>query len=136
MKQPSKRAKGLILLGVIVFATFAVWDTIATYPVQLLVVFVHECGHALAAVLTGGSVKELVINPNLSGHMASSGGNQFLVSSAGYLTSVAFGALLIMLSSRSRLSRVSVGGVGGILLILALIFARPVIGLAPYSLSA
>lgn len=130
MKKLTKRTQGFVLLGVVVFVTFAVWDTIATYPVQLLVVFVHECGHALASVLTGGSVRELVINPDLSGHMAATGGNQFLVSSAGYLTSVAFGALLIMLSSRRRISRISVGGVGGVLLILAVVFARPVIGLA------
>lgn len=119
----SSRVRALLLLGVIVLATLALWDTWVTYPVQLLVVFVHECGHAFAAILTGGKVSELVVNPNLSGHMMAAGGNGIIVASAGYLTSVLFGAALIMLSSRRRMAKVAIAGLGGGLMLLSVVFA-------------
>ena len=45
------------------------------YPVTLLVTFLHEFGHALGAILTGGHVLEMQINPDGSGKTTSQPGS-------------------------------------------------------------
>jgi hypothetical protein len=47
-------------------------------------VFIHETGHALATVLTGGRVVSMVVTPWESGDVHSVGGNAPLIASAGY----------------------------------------------------
>src|SRR5258708_32615258 len=37
------------------------------YPLRLFVTFIHESGHAMAALLTGGSVDSLHVSPTGSG---------------------------------------------------------------------
>jgi len=70
---------------------------VLVYPLRLFVTFIHEGGHALAALLTLGSVARLVIHPNASGETITYGGLSFLISSAGYLTSTAYGVGLLTL---------------------------------------
>lgn len=97
--------KRIALVSGVVVATFVFWDTWLTWPVQLLVVFVHECGHALAAVLTGGEVLGLEIQGNLSGRAHTRGGVGFFVLQAGYLASALFGAALMLAAARPRSAR-------------------------------
>ena len=69
-----------------------------TYPVRMLVTFIHEGSHALMAILTGGSVESISIQPDGSGLTKSwlAGGlPQILVASAGYLGASLYGAALI-----------------------------------------
>jgi hypothetical protein len=61
------------------------------------VTFVHESSHALVAILTGGSVSEIVIHPNASGYTLTAGGFEPLIATAGYLGATAFGAWLLAL---------------------------------------
>ncbi|HZF40151.1 MAG TPA: M50 family metallopeptidase [Blastocatellia bacterium] len=70
---------------------------LVVYPLRLFVTFIHEGGHALAALLTLGSVSRLVIHANASGETYTYGGLSFLISSAGYLASTAYGAGLLTL---------------------------------------
>lgn len=102
-----RRPEALRLLGVgvMVVVTFLLWDTWLTYPVQLFVVFVHECSHALAGLLTGGEVKEIRINADLSGHAIIVGGWSFVFIQAGYLGSAAAGAGLVVAAARPRSAR-------------------------------
>ena len=68
------------------------------YPLQLFATFIHEGGHVLAALLSGGSVASLTVAPDTSGEVFSSTGgwlSQLFVSSAGYLGTTAFGAALL-----------------------------------------
>ena len=74
----------ICLLGLIILA----WEYPILYPLKLLVVFFHESSHALATLLTGGSVQELVINKDQGGHVISQGGNLFIVLSAGYIHTI------------------------------------------------
>ncbi|MBC7933477.1 MAG: M50 family metallopeptidase [Rubrivivax sp.] len=81
------------------FVPFA-W--VLTYPFQLFVTFIHEGGHALAAVLTGNSVQSLSVSLDTSGLTETllpqgSFFSRMLISSAGYLGAISFGALLLML---------------------------------------
>src|SRR3954470_9832546 len=65
---------------------------ILTYPFRLFVTFIHEGGHAIAALVTGNQVFGLQVAPNGSGLTYTSRGNglaQMLVSSAGYLGAMA-----------------------------------------------
>ena len=73
-----------------------------TYPFQLFVTFIHEGGHALAAVLTGNSVQSLSVALDTSGlteTLIPQGGffSRLLISSAGYIGAISFGALLLWL---------------------------------------
>ena len=71
-----------------------------TYPFRLFVTFIHEGGHALAALLTGNSVVSLSVSPDTSGLTVSTQGgffSQMLTSSAGYVGATAYGALLLVL---------------------------------------
>lgn len=64
------------------------------YPIKLFTVLLHEYSHAIVAVLTGGTVVELMVSSDLTGHVKSSGGSRFLTLSAGYIGSLVFGALI------------------------------------------
>ncbi|MFN7828716.1 MAG: M50 family metallopeptidase [Acidobacteriota bacterium] len=74
------------------------------YPFRLFVTFIHEGGHALAAILTDGTVEQLVVYANASGETYTRGGHPLLIASAGYLTSCAYGATLLALSRYSHLA--------------------------------
>ena len=71
-------------------------------PVKLLAVTFHEISHAIAALLTGGSVIGFAIAPNGAGVTFGLGGNLFLILVAGYTGSCLWGALLYYLSVRWR----------------------------------
>ena len=81
-----------VLSIVLWFIPFA---EILTYPFRIFVTFIHEGGHAIAALLTGNSVESLSIATNASGETYTTQGgtiSQMFVASAGYLGSMAFGA--------------------------------------------
>jgi hypothetical protein len=69
-----------------------------TYPIRMLVTFVHEGSHALMSLLTGGSVASISIQPDGSGLTQSylyGWLPQILVASAGYLGASLYGAAII-----------------------------------------
>ncbi|MCY3780602.1 MAG: M50 family metallopeptidase [Chloroflexi bacterium] len=70
------------------------------YPVRLFVTFVHEAGHSLAALLTGGRVSGFEVDLNGSGRANVSGGSIALIAPAGYLGAALFGSLLFFLTNR------------------------------------
>lgn len=78
---------------------------ILVYPIRLFVTLIHESGHALATVLTFGDVKGLTVSPDESGLTWSQGGFRPLISSAGYLGSMLFGAGLLLLAQRESYAR-------------------------------
>ena len=71
------------------------------WPVRLFVTFVHEAGHSLAALITGGEVIGFTISPNGSGLARTAGGYPALILPAGYLGAALFGSLLFFLTSRN-----------------------------------
>jgi hypothetical protein len=71
------------------------WDTPFIKPFRVFVVWMHEMGHAIATLATGGQVAELRVRWNESGHVLSSGGIRPIISSAGYVGAACVGALLI-----------------------------------------
>ena len=76
------------------------------YPLRLLVTFIHETGHALVAILTGGELNEFVVNSDGSGFVNVSGGNPLLIAPAGYLGAAVFGVWLFIANNRMRSARI------------------------------
>ncbi len=71
-------------------------------PVNLFVTFLHELGHSVFAVLTGGSVYEVMIQPNGAGYAVTSGGFAPLVLMGGYIGSALFGNLLLYIGLKKQ----------------------------------
>ncbi|MGC4046323.1 MAG: M50 family metallopeptidase [Armatimonas sp.] len=99
METHSKLATRNILLAAL--ATLAVsfipYAGFVTYPLRILVTFIHEGSHALATVLTGGMVVGMGVSADGSGLTLSRGGLGMIISSAGYLGATLFGAVLLQL---------------------------------------
>jgi len=60
---------GKLLFALLAAAVAGVlfWNTWPLYPFKLLVVLMHESGHAAATLLVGGSVEAIRINPYQGG---------------------------------------------------------------------
>jgi len=100
---------------------FIPFAEIVTYPFRIFVTFIHEGGHALAALLTGNSVESLSVATNASGETYTSQGgvfSQMLVASSGYLGSMAFGAALLVMIRKAIAARVVL--IGSAVLVFAL----------------
>ncbi|HEX8147023.1 MAG TPA: M50 family metallopeptidase [Pyrinomonadaceae bacterium] len=95
------------------------------YPFRIFVTFIHEGGHALAAFVTGNSVRSLTVSPDGSGLVYSTDGgllSSMFVSSAGYLGAMAFGALLLWLVRHRVKAKVVLAASGVLVLLLATLF--------------
>jgi peptidase M50B-like protein len=118
-----------VLSIVLWFIPFA---EILTYPFRIFVTFIHEGGHAIAALLTGNSVLSLSIATNASGETYTSQGgtiSQMFVASAGYLGSMAYGALLLVLIRKTIAARLVLLGSAALVFTLTLIYGliKPVV---------
>jgi hypothetical protein len=76
------------------------FGALVLYPVTLLVTILHEFGHALGAILSGGSVEGLQINPDGSGYTITRGGSPGLVLVGGYLGSAILGNVLFRIGAK------------------------------------
>ncbi|HHL20581.1 MAG TPA: M50 family peptidase [Aliiroseovarius sp.] len=108
----------------------ALWQTPVVLPLKLLVVFFHEASHALAALLTGGSVEAISINARQGGVTLTRGGNLFALLSAGYLGSLAIGVAILLVALRTDLDRVLMGLLGFLALAIAAFYLRDGFALA------
>ncbi len=80
------------------------------FPFRLFVTMIHELGHGMAAVLTGGHFLRFEVTPRGAGLAWTSGGSRFFIIQAGYLGTALFGAALLVTTHRvQRPGRVAVG---------------------------
>src|SRR5438445_8179716 len=119
---------------------FVPFAEILSYPFRIFVTFIHEGGHAIAALLTGNSVQSLSVSMNGAGETYTTEGGLFsrmLVSSAGYLGAMTFGALLLVLIRRAVAARVVLIGSAMVILVLTTVFGlfKPIIAGSWSSLS-
>src|SRR5512136_1152625 len=82
--------------------TMLPWLNLLNYPFRLLLTIIHELGHGLAALLTGGHFIDFVVYSNGAGLAHTAGGWRLVVIPAGYLGVALFGALLIALGGNHR----------------------------------
>ena len=130
MKAHTKRKLTFLIGFAAYFSTiWYLWDTPAVYPLKVFVVLLHEISHAMIAVATGGTIERIVLDPNQGGACYCPGGNAFLTLSAGYLGSLAWGALLISAGQMKRInSRLVTGAVGLLVVGLTLAYVRSTFG--------
>jgi hypothetical protein len=132
MKAPPRR---LILPLALAGISLLLWDTFALYPFRLFVVFLHEISHGLAAVATGGSIVSIGLSVDEGGVCLTRGGWPFLILNAGYLGSLLWGALFLVLGGRRTRARSVVGVVGAFTLAVTLVYVRTGFGIL-YGLAA
>lgn len=108
---------------------FALWQTPVVVPLKILVVFLHELSHAVAAWLTGGSVEQISLSLTQGGFAVTRGGSRFAILSAGYLGSLVMGAALLMLALRSTADRLVTGALGGVMLLVTVLYVRDLFAL-------
>ncbi len=70
------------------------------YPIAQLVTFLHEFGHALGAIITGGSVDAIQINSDGSGFTRTIGGSRAIILMGGYLGSAILGNILFFIGAK------------------------------------
>ncbi|MGZ8843725.1 MAG: M50 family metallopeptidase [Pyrinomonadaceae bacterium] len=135
------QAMTLLIAALISIALwFVPFAEVLSYPFRIFVTFIHEGGHAIAALLTGNSVQSLSVAMNGSGETYTTQGgifSQMVVSSAGYLGAMTYGALLLTLIRRSVAARIVLVGSSAIVLALTTIFGvvKPILAGAWGSLS-
>ena len=120
------QAMTLMLAAILSIALwFIPFAEILSYPFRIFVTFIHEGGHAIAALVTGNSVQSLSVAMNGSGETYTTQGGMFsqmLVSSAGYIGAMTYGALLLVLIRRSVAARLVLVGSALVVFALTMIF--------------
>jgi hypothetical protein len=115
----------LIAATISVLLSFIPYAELLVYPFRIFVTFIHEGGHAIAALLTGNTVSSLSVAPNASGLTYTTQGgliSQIFISSAGYLGAMAFGALLLALIRKAIAARLVLLGCGIFVFTLTMIY--------------
>jgi len=98
-----------------------------TYPIRLFVTFIHEIGHALAALATFGGVNRVALDWSGSGVTFTQGGLGLLISSAGYLTTTLYGSALLLLLRRERNARKAAIGTGVVPFVITVLFGGNIV---------
>ena len=83
-------------------------------PFKLITVFLHELGHATAALITCGKVRSIRVDENEGGLTETQGGVMFCILPAGYLGSSFWGSFFILMAASTEAScrwtiRIAVG---------------------------
>jgi len=111
-------------------ALWLLWGTPVVFPLKVFVVLLHEISHGLAAIATGGSIQRIGIEWNEGGYCFCPGGNAFLTLSAGYLGSLVWGALLLLIANgAAKRHRVTLFTIGTIIAVVTVLYVRNVFGL-------
>jgi len=97
--------KRYIALFLIFIGIGLLWNTVFMYPLKIFVVFMHEASHGIAAVATGGRIVEIQINPQQGGYALTQGGSRFWTLTAGYLGSLMWGGIILLLAARTRFDK-------------------------------
>lgn len=131
MKNVTRRRFGFLAGFAAYFAVlWLLWPTPIVYPLKIFVVLLHETSHALAAVASGGRVERILLTVDQGGATYVRGGSAFLMLSAGYLGSLAWGLVLLEAArAPNRWLRWIVAGVGGLVMAIAVLFVRNAFGL-------
>jgi len=123
------RRDGLMLLALASVLVYVLWNVEAlsflTYPLRLFVTYVHEAGHSIAALLTGGEVIGFRVNSDGSGLATTRGGSRVVILPAGYIGAAFFGAALFYLVNTTRAAKSIAIAVGVGLIGFSLFYAVP-----------
>jgi len=118
------------VLVIMFLITMFCWDWAFIYPIKVFVVLLHEVGHGIAAILTGGEIARIEVTSNLGGVCWSRGGWMVAVLPAGYLGSMAFGGLILIGAAKTRHDQKISIGIGVAVIVITLLYVRNLFGIA------
>ncbi|CDO73276.1 hypothetical protein BN946_scf185008.g38 [Trametes cinnabarina] len=101
-----------VLYVIVVYAVviFAFWNIpgarTVINPLKLFTIGWHELCHISMAILTGGTVLKVCIDPDMGGATIVSGGHPTTILAAGYVGSTIFGGLFIMAGFDTLVSKI------------------------------
>jgi hypothetical protein len=127
VKAPPRR---LALPLALAAAVLLLWDSPVVYPFRVFVVLLHEVSHGIAAVATGGRIVSIGLTADEGGVCVTRGGSPFLILNAGYLGSLLWGALFLLLGGRRTTARSVVSLVGALTVLATLLYVRTWFGFA------
>ncbi len=126
-RESAKPERDLLLAAIAFMIALILWQVqglfFVTYPLRLFVTMIHELGHGVAAIVTGGEFIEFQVMSRGAGMAYTRGGMRFIVIQAGYLGTALFGAGLLLLTHRSGHPRRVAIGVGVFIGVLSLLFS-------------
>ena len=124
----------LFALAAAALAGILFWNTWPLYPFKLLVVLMHESGHAAATLLVGGSVDAIRVSPDQGGLTLSrfppSVLREIVISSAGYVGSAVSACVLLFLAARTRNGRWPLVALAAWCMLVTLLYVRDAFTLA------
>jgi len=118
----------LILSIILIVASWYFWHSPFLYPIRIFVVFLHEIGHGLMAVATGGKLLRIELLTAEGGVTYTQGGNRFLILNAGYLGSLLFGVGILANSRSLRTSGPTLAFIALTTAVMTALFLRPILG--------
>ncbi len=110
----------LLLTGLV----FALWQTPVSTPLKILIVFLHEVSHGLAAVATGGKIEAITVSLQQGGLTTTRGGSLFAILSAGYLGSLVLGVVILLVALRTHLDRALMAALGVAMVVITAFYIR------------
>jgi len=113
-----------ILLSLISRLPFSFW---IFYPLNLFTTYLHESSHGIMALLTGGKIIKFTISSDTSGLAYTTGGIKFLITSAGYLGTTLWGALLLLSIIKKTSEKKILIGLSSFLIIFTILFSGNII---------
>ena len=131
--RPQTRRRLTFLTGFAAYfaVLWLLWPTPIVYPLKVFVVFLHELSHGLMAVATGGRIESIALDWREGGETVSLGGSAILTLSAGYLGSLLWGLLLVLLGrAKPAIGRSTLLGLGALMLAVTAFYVRGTFGLA------
>ncbi|KAG5527929.1 hypothetical protein RHGRI_028754 [Rhododendron griersonianum] len=120
---PCHHRKGLYLILIII----QLWRTFLLTPFKLITVFLHEASHAIACILTCGTVEGMEVHANEGGVTQTRGGAYWVILPAGYLGSSFWGMIFILASTNLLTTRIA-AGCFAVALLIVLFVAKNVSG--------
>jgi hypothetical protein len=105
----SQQKKQILILSGFFIASVILWNNIIIYPIKLFVVMLHEMSHCLTAVLLGGQIQEIQIDHRIGGYCRTISPQtfftHFFIASAGYLGSLIWGGLILIVAFKTEYDR-------------------------------
>ena len=127
----SKTSQTLWSAGIaLLVLTLVPFGPMLLLPLQYFNTHIHELGHALATIGSGGDVLYIRIFEDGSGETLSRGGWLGLIAPAGYLGATLFGGWLIFAGKKEDRARKALLGAAVLLGVGTLLWTRNVLGIA------
>lgn len=126
VKQPILVALSVVAaLGIVRLLTTEQSLSSVMYAFYLFTVLIHEIGHSVAALLTGGQVHGFVVNQGSGGYALISGGSSLFILPAGYVGCAIFGSFFFYLSNRYRWADLSACLISVFIMLFTLMYGKP-----------